>query len=119
MLEREDMVVDAWVDLRDYSVKGPGITAQTDYLILGSNPEAAERDVQGAQKLEAAGRKLREQAAENGVQVIGLRKFLETIGHKVPAHLEPPSGVSPLYKPRLDRPEAPRRPAELEEKPGK
>jgi hypothetical protein len=110
MLEREDMVVDAWVDLKDYSVKGPGITVQTDYLVVGDNPEAADRDVQGAQRLEAATQKLKEQARENGVQVISLRKFLELIGHRVPAHLAESSAVSPLYKPRPDQPQQ-RRPA--------
>ncbi len=115
-LEREDMVVDAWIDLKDYSIKGPGITVQTDYLVIGDNAELSERDAQGAQKLEAATQKLRELARENGVQVIGLRKFLEMIGYRVPPHLAESTGVSPLYKPRLDQPPV-RRPPEGEERP--
>src|SRR5262249_36988804 len=37
-LERQNVVVDAYLDLRDLRIKGAGITLQTDYLVLAEGP---------------------------------------------------------------------------------
>jgi hypothetical protein len=117
-LERESVVVDAWLDPRDWSIKGSGINSQTDYLILGEGMEffsdGRERSTEISKKLDKAVKELQDQAAKNGVPVIGLRKYLEMIGYRIPPHLEEPTGVSPIFKPRPDQlpPLSPVRPPE-------
>jgi hypothetical protein len=106
-LERQGVIVDAWLDPKDYSIKGPGITVQTDYLILGEGPEfygtVSDRNLDVAKKWEKGLGEMKKQAADSGVPMKGLRKYLEEIGYKVPPNLEEPTGVSPLYKPRPDQ----------------
>src|SRR5206468_2485523 len=67
-LEKGGVVVDAYLDLREAAVKGPGIGRETDYLILGSEPSGKE--------LSALRTRMQDEAAKNGVTVISLRKFL-------------------------------------------
>jgi hypothetical protein len=106
-LERQGVIVDAWLDPKDYSIRGPGISVQTDSLILGEGPEfygeAASRNLELAKKWDKAVSDMKKQAAENGVQLIGLRKYLEDIGYRMPPNLAEPTGLSPLYKPRPDQ----------------
>jgi hypothetical protein len=95
-LERMNVVVDAWMDPREkWKIKGPGITPKTDYLILGENPDLSKDVAIGINTL-------KDQAKENHVVVLGLRKYLEMIGYRLPPHLQEPTGISPLYKPRPD-----------------
>jgi hypothetical protein len=110
-LEREGVVVDAYIDPKDFAVKGPGINVQTDYLIVQDSAQAIPEDRTGEtiRKLEAVIQKMRDQAKENGVTIISVRKYLEMVGYRVPPHLAEPSGVSPLYKPRGDQPMLPSR----------
>ena len=37
-LEKQGIVVDAWLDLKDRTIKGPGMTERTTYLIKGERP---------------------------------------------------------------------------------
>jgi hypothetical protein len=120
-LERQNIVVDAWLDPRDFTVKGPGITVQTDYLVEGEGldffGDSRSRDIELSKKLTKAMQDMKDQAARNGVAVIGLRKYLEMIGYRLPPHLAEPSNVSPAYKPRPDQlppPPATRPPVEKE-----
>ena len=36
--EKQGVVVDAWLDLKDRAIKGPGMTERTTYLIVGERP---------------------------------------------------------------------------------
>jgi hypothetical protein len=113
-LERNNVIVDAWLDPKDYTIKGPGITSQTDYLIQGELIDffgpTGERNVELNKKLEKANNEMKRQAVDNGVQMVNLRNYLEMIGYRLPPNLEEPTGVSPLFK---GRPElVPPRPVE-------
>lgn len=86
-LERQNVQVDAFLDLKDFTVKG-AISLQTEFLVLGDGPETLpisvrERDGFG-KKLAAGIDEMQAAAKKNGVPVMGLRKFLDTIGYKVP-----------------------------------
>jgi hypothetical protein len=116
-LEGQNIVVDAWIDFSDNSVKGPGLSRQTDYLILGEMPEektalrkegedtkASARD---AARTEAG--KLADEAKRLGVPIVKLRDFLAMTGYRLPRsqnennleklHSTVPSVTSPLSKP--------------------
>jgi hypothetical protein len=90
-LERQNVVVDAYLDLRkDFAIKGPGITVNTDYLVLGEEPTevlgAQGREAEIKAKISEAMKKIRRDAAENGVKVVGLRHYLEEIGYRIPGN---------------------------------
>jgi len=90
-LERQGIVVDAWLDVRDRTIKGRGITERTAYLVVGerpvissstpleSNPVAqAQADVLGKiTEMEGKARDL-------NVTKVPYRKFLSLIGYKLP-----------------------------------
>ena len=87
-LERQNVVVDAYLDLKkDFTIKGPGISVQTDYLIVGETPKlvlgaAAEKDIR--ELIDAGMEEMRKQARDNGVRVRNLRQYLEEIGYRIP-----------------------------------
>jgi hypothetical protein len=110
-LARENVVVDSYLDpTKNFAQQGQ-ITVQTDYLIIG---ETQQPDTGGREKNPevykelAKGRKLMEEAARsNGVPVIGLSRYLEMIGYRLPraGREERPS----LYDPSLRPDQAERR----------
>jgi uncharacterized protein (UPF0335 family) len=92
-LEKQNVVVDAYLDLRkDFEIKGPGITVQTDFLILGDKPEAVlgsqGREEEIKKKISDKMEELRSQAKQNGVPVKGLRQYLDEIGFRMPGNAE-------------------------------
>jgi hypothetical protein len=114
-LERQNVIVDAYMDPREnFKIKGPGISVTTDYLVMAQNldtfADGRERNVEMARAVEKGVAEMKDQAAKNGVAVLGLRKYLEMIGYRMPPHLAEQSDVSPLYKPRPDH--LPRKPVE-------
>jgi hypothetical protein len=96
LLERQGVVVDAWLDLRDLTVKGKGITLGTSYLIVGETPNIDEKgglivDPRNERKklvLEAMG-KMQSDARDKGIQPISARRFLAMIGYKLPKSPQP------------------------------
>ncbi|HWG45408.1 MAG TPA: hypothetical protein VN688_21780 [Gemmataceae bacterium] len=101
-LERQNIVVDAWLDPKDGSVKGKGITLQTDYLILGDTREKADN----IQNIRTGRANMEEKAVRNGVKRIALYKYLEMIGYRLPRS----TGAErrSLYDPTLRPDKAPR-----------
>jgi hypothetical protein len=101
-LERQNIVVDAWLDPKDFTVQGK-VTVQTDYLILGDGAESlgSSRDRKTiGDKLDKGIGEMKAQAEKNGVQVISLRKYLEMIGYRLPrATGDLPTGNTGPYKP--------------------
>jgi hypothetical protein len=98
-LERQNIVVDAYIDTKDLTVKGSGVSVKTDYLIVGEgleySPGGFSRDKEYGQKLEKIIAEMKEKAAQNGVTVIDLGKYLDLIGYRVPrSALEKPPGYS-------------------------
>jgi hypothetical protein len=107
-LERQNIIVDAYMDPKEnYKIKGPGINVSTDYLILAESLEFTDgrerANPELTKKVDDAVKEMKRQASENGVGVLGLRKYLEMIGYRLPPQLAEPTGVSPLYKPRPDQ----------------
>jgi hypothetical protein len=98
-LEKQGIVVDAYLDLRDLTVKGKGINWDTNYLVRGQMPElsasqqikAGDARVEQQQQVMAKVSEMQEEAAKYGVTVVPLRRFLSLIGYKVPRSL--PSGA--------------------------
>ncbi len=90
-LERQNVVVDAYLDTKDFAIKGPGLTVNTDLLIIAPLPrslnEARGADAEMKTKLLEGVAKMRKQADENGVKRKGLRQYLEEIGYRVPKGL--------------------------------
>jgi hypothetical protein len=101
-LERQNIVVDAYVDPKDGSPKGQ-VTFRTDFLIMGTVPDrggAGEKAILNGQN------RLESEAKKYGVPKMGLYQYLDTIGYRLPhsARNEKPS----LYDPNLRPEQAPR-----------
>jgi hypothetical protein len=96
-LERQNIVVDAWEDPNDGTIKGQ-LSYQTDYLILGPPPDPSARGRLGeAAKRVLEGRKqIQDEAKKYGVPVKNLTSYLEMIGYPLP-HTVRESGPPPRY----------------------
>lgn len=97
-LERQNVVVDAYLDLKDLTVRGPGMNRNTDYLVVGAQPEAdagmalAEGNtVMERQKniFERMG-EMQTEAARLGVTAVPFKRFVQLIGFKLPRSYAPP-----------------------------
>lgn len=97
MLEKQGVIVDAWLDLRDMSIKGANkdkeekITQHTNYLIMGAQPDfdaAAPKEgdhrQDGKLNVNAEINKLHEKAKERSVTIVTARRFLALMGMKIP-----------------------------------
>ncbi len=127
-LENKNIVVDAWLDFTDNSIKGKGMTRQTDFLIFGDLPEErgvirkeegdARTSQRDAARTQAA--KMADEAKKLGVQVVKLRDFLNMTGYRLPRtstdnnlrsiHSSVPAAGSPIEKSQATQPrtEAPK-----------
>lgn len=109
-LERQNIVVDAYEDPKDGSMKGQ-ITYQTDFLILGGLPDRSSSGRQGeSEKRIVEGRNhMQEEAKKYGVPVKNLVSYLEMIGYPLPHTVRQggPSRTDTEYRsdivPRLGR----------------
>ncbi|PWT81711.1 MAG: hypothetical protein C5B58_09455 [Acidobacteria bacterium] len=98
-LRREGIVIDAYLDLRDQTIKGEGMTLKTDYLIVGEHPSFGdsqplksgdarfERKTAIEDKMSA----MQKQANELGVTVVPFRRFVVLTGYRLPKSV----GVNP------------------------
>lgn len=80
ILEKNNLTIDAYLDLKTGEIKGPGIGFKTKFLIVGS-----DAPIVGNVK------KMMDQAKEKGVQLIDARMFLNLIGVKPPKNPAPPA----------------------------
>jgi hypothetical protein len=106
-LQRQNIVVDAYMDPKDGSIKGE-ITLRTDYLILGESqefsPTGREKAGGEAQKKLDEGKKAMEaEATKKNVAKMPLHKYLEMIGYRLPRSVneERPSLFNPNLRPDL------------------
>lgn len=89
-LEKEGVIVDAWLDLKDLSVKGAigSINFQTSYLVIGDRPnlELGENDPrqEKLQAMDEAIYKLRAEAMSLGVSIVNARRYMALAGMKAP-----------------------------------
>jgi hypothetical protein len=103
-LERQGVVVDAYLDLKDMTVKGNGINRQTDYLVEGDQPSLEGTQMiregdPGLERKQAVFKKVAEmktEAANEGVAIIKLRRYLSMIGYRLPRVIPGASGTSSL-----------------------
>ncbi len=81
-LKRQDIEVDAYLDLKEATTKGE-ITRNTDFLILGEQPEdsslhlSKDKMAQIAKETDA----MTKAAARNAVPLVSLREFLAVTGY--------------------------------------
>ncbi len=101
MLEKQGVVIDEWLDLTDRTIKGKGMTIATKFLVLGpdvdfdsaSFQKLGENDPRAAARMEIQQKmgSMKLQAGKLGIQVIDYRKFLISVGHKLPQKMFKPS----------------------------
>jgi hypothetical protein len=102
-LERQGIIVDAYLDLKDMTVKGNGINRQTDFLVVGDQPDPVGTQMiregdPGLERKQALYKKVAEmqkEAANEGVATIQLRRYLSMIGYRLP-RVSPGSAGSSL-----------------------
>jgi hypothetical protein len=103
-LERQGIVVDAYLDLKDMTVKGTGINRQTDFLVVGEQPgvdgnqQIREGDA-GLERKQALYKKvaeMRQEATNEGVAIVQLRRYLSMIGYRLPRVIPGSAGTSSL-----------------------
>jgi hypothetical protein len=102
-LERQGIIVDAYLDLKDMTVKGNGINRQTDFLVLGEQPgvegtQMIREGDAGLERKQALYKKVAEmqkEAANEGVAIVPLRRYLSMIGYRLP-RVSPGSAGSSL-----------------------
>jgi hypothetical protein len=83
ILEKQNIIVDAYVDPVDGSIKGRGVTRGTDYLLLGGKPAARDKDA----VIDAIGASIEKMLAEaknNGVAIMSPRRFANETGFNLP-----------------------------------
>jgi hypothetical protein len=123
-LKRQGVVIDAHLDLKDLTVKGEGMTMDTNYLILGKSPEYGQVDVlkEGDPRLERKNETMekiaamRTEAGKLGVTIVPLQKFVELTGYQLPKSAAVTPGFDNEIKPRETSAE-PKEPAKRPERP--
>jgi hypothetical protein len=112
-LRKQNIVVDAYLDLHDATVKGE-ITRQTGYLVMGEKPDinatvgleqaASANDLKKDINLRMG--EMEETAHLKGVAVLPARRFLLLIGYPMPRTVAAPDYVMPGVKevPQARRP---------------
>jgi hypothetical protein len=86
LLEKQNMVVDSYIDLRSLEIRGK-VTVQTDYLIIGSGSDVladggTKPDDQ--KKLNDKIEEMGKLARHNGVEVVNVKRFLDLVGYRLP-----------------------------------
>jgi hypothetical protein len=92
LLEKQNIRVDAYVDPADGTIKGPGLTRRTDFLILGNIPTGREpgvsKDDAVLKRIDDSSKKLLDSARLNAVSLINPRRFLQDTGLNIPRTVE-------------------------------
>lgn len=91
-LQQQGIVVDAYLDLKDVTIKGRGMGFQTTYLVLGDTPDFGgfqgirEGDVrfERAREISEKIADMQKKATELGVKILPLRQFVSLIGYRLP-----------------------------------
>jgi len=106
LLERQGVIVDAYLDLTDGTVKG-AISSNTRYLIRGDDLRLDAKDVEEkspraerAVAVNTGTAVMRKEAVEKGIFVISAKNFAAVIGHRLPANL---TQEQEGFRPRLPR----------------
>jgi hypothetical protein len=101
-LQKQGIIVDAWLDLKEIKIEGKGISGLTDYLVIGDSPQS-DFEVSGVTVGNREKRKelirekmeeLRKSADEKAVEKLQWRRFLGRIGYPLPK-----GSASPEFNP--------------------
>ncbi|HTK73636.1 MAG TPA: hypothetical protein VL371_00160 [Gemmataceae bacterium] len=92
MLEKQGVIIDAWLDPRAHQIKGPGITERTEFLVLGEAPKLSEAMMategntiaESAKAVLARMEEMKAKAKEMGVTQTQYKKYLSLSGFKLP-----------------------------------
>jgi hypothetical protein len=92
MLEKQGVVIDAWLDPRAHQVKGPGINERTEFLVIGERPKVSEQLLaqegntiaESAKAVLARMEEMSAKAKEMGVTQTQYKKYLSLSGFKLP-----------------------------------
>lgn len=96
-LEKQGIVVDFYLDLKELSTRGK-MTFQTNYLVLGEMPELdfaqgiAQGDPRAERKKDVITKlsEIQNEAGRLGITVVPVRRFMTLIGYKLPRSIRPP-----------------------------
>jgi hypothetical protein len=89
-LARMGVVVDAYLDEKDNTIKGPGMNLKTAYLITGDSAEfggttiGANKDADFKSAFNAKITDMENEAKRLGVTAVPYRRFVDLIGYKLP-----------------------------------
>ncbi len=103
LLEKNNVTIDAFLDLKEKSIRGKGLSLGTKYLIMGERPtiplSLPPEDPRRQQIIAIASKmsELESRAKEFGVQVIPAWRYMALIGVKPPSNPDIPRYDSPLY----------------------
>jgi hypothetical protein len=99
-LERQGVIIDSYLDMKDLKIKGPGITTATNYLVVG---QRAELDVGFAltgspladrvKVVEDAMNTMKKEAKDLGVTQISARNFMALVGYRLPKQITSFGGI--------------------------
>lgn len=113
LVEKQGVVIDQYLDLDTRSTKGKGMNIQTKFLVLGPDvvfPQDAERRREkndprlvAMEDIRSKMDQMKSDARKLGVQVIDYRKFLTSIGVKLPEKASPVTYDSMGYTKKEDR----------------
>jgi hypothetical protein len=89
-LREQGIVVDSYIDLKDITVKGEGMSLKTNFLVLGDNPEFENLPQQGDIRVERKTELIKkmsdmqDEAKRLGVTIVPYRRFLTVVGYPMP-----------------------------------
>ncbi|HEV3203269.1 MAG TPA: hypothetical protein VGY77_02750 [Gemmataceae bacterium] len=106
-LRDQNIVVDSFIDLKDLTVKGEGMSLKTNFLVLGDNPDfentPQQGDIRTDRKTELIKKmsEMQDEGKRLGVTIIPYRRFLTVVGFPMPRSLTTRSSSGFLESPKL------------------
>jgi hypothetical protein len=93
-LQKQNILVDSYLDTSTLKTKGAGMTLRTDYLVIGEGRGALRQSRNAAflDSLDKAITAARKEATKNGVPLVSLYRYLEMIGYRLPKSVDKQPG---------------------------
>jgi hypothetical protein len=99
-LERQGVIIDSYLDMKDLTIKGKGISTATNYLVVGQKPQLdvgfaltgsplADR----VKQIEDHMNTMNKEADQQGVTRISARNFMALVGYRLPKQVTSFSGM--------------------------
>ena len=87
ILEQMNVVVDAYLDPSDGTIKGPGMTRRTDYILWGNPVAGKGGDDERVKKINKAIDDMVKEARDNGIRVMPPKRFFQETGFNLPRNI--------------------------------